>query len=391
MFSDLQPYVCTFEDCDATLFSTRIEWIKHEMEIHRRRWQCIRCDGSSEFFTTERDMIEHLRSQHADTITETQASIILKVCERPVTKFGSSACPLCSEWNPLLTDETNAKQFFRHLARHQQQVALEALPLYVDGLEIRDSEFQEPGTQSSSGSEQESDDEGLRDTVTSTEVFGVSLNALYERTKLAVPMIVYQCIQAIDLFGLAVENIYKDPSPIKDIRVLRQRRLLRKRFESFDNATMFGPTIDFRNTDNFYNNVHNAAGLLKEYLRRLPDPLLMRQFHDPLISAVKLNDIIERRDGIHMIINQLPDPHYATIRCLILHLNRIMHNASVNGMTADQLGGVFGPVLMNAADTDATWEKKTISTILQHTYDIFDDDEEDDSLDFNIASTTDAK
>lgn len=40
-------------------------------------------------------------------------------------------------------------------------------------------------------------------------VFGVSLEELFERDNSAVPMVVYQCIQAIDLFGLEVEGIYR--------------------------------------------------------------------------------------------------------------------------------------------------------------------------------------
>jgi hypothetical protein len=40
-------------------------------------------------------------------------------------------------------------------------------------------------------------------------VFGVGLEQLFERDGSAVPMVVYQCIQAVDLFGLEVEGIYR--------------------------------------------------------------------------------------------------------------------------------------------------------------------------------------
>jgi hypothetical protein len=40
-------------------------------------------------------------------------------------------------------------------------------------------------------------------------VFGESLRALFDRDGSAVPMIVYQCIQAIDLYGLETEGIYR--------------------------------------------------------------------------------------------------------------------------------------------------------------------------------------
>lgn len=40
-------------------------------------------------------------------------------------------------------------------------------------------------------------------------VFGLSLEQLFERDGSAVPMVVYQCIQAVDLFGLEVEGVYR--------------------------------------------------------------------------------------------------------------------------------------------------------------------------------------
>ncbi len=40
-------------------------------------------------------------------------------------------------------------------------------------------------------------------------VFGVPLEALLARDDSAVPIIVYQCIQAVDLYGLDVEGIYR--------------------------------------------------------------------------------------------------------------------------------------------------------------------------------------
>lgn len=42
-------------------------------------------------------------------------------------------------------------------------------------------------------------------------VFGVSLDHLLDRDGSAVPIIVYQCIQAVDLYGLTVEGIYRIP------------------------------------------------------------------------------------------------------------------------------------------------------------------------------------
>jgi Rho GTPase-activating protein RGD1 len=40
-------------------------------------------------------------------------------------------------------------------------------------------------------------------------VFGMTLDQLFERDGSAVPMVVYQCIQSVDLYGLEVEGIYR--------------------------------------------------------------------------------------------------------------------------------------------------------------------------------------
>lgn len=52
-------------------------------------------------------------------------------------------------------------------------------------------------------------------------VFGVSLDELFRRDGSPVPMVVYQCIQAVDLFGLEVEGIYRIPGTSSHIQALR--------------------------------------------------------------------------------------------------------------------------------------------------------------------------
>ena len=43
----------------------------------------------------------------------------------------------------------------------------------------------------------------------SKPVFGISLDDLLRRDGSAIPLVVYQCLQAVDLFGLEVEGIYR--------------------------------------------------------------------------------------------------------------------------------------------------------------------------------------
>lgn len=201
----------------------------------------------------------------------------------------------------------------------------------------------------------------------SRPMFGVSLDVLYERDSVAVPQVVYQCIQAVDLFGLTVEGIYRLSGSLPHVNKLKSM------FDTDSNS----PNLDFRNPENFFHDVNSVAGLLKQFFRDLPDPLLTRQQYDRLIEAAQHDDDTVRRDSLHAVINDLPDPNYATLRALILHLNRVVENAPVTRMTSQNLAIVFGPTLMGAGmgDPEKTrWHVRVIDTILQNTYQIFDED-----------------
>ncbi|KAI2780270.1 RhoGAP-domain-containing protein [Daldinia loculata] len=199
-------------------------------------------------------------------------------------------------------------------------------------------------------------------------VFGISLERLYENSKGPVPMVVYQCIQAVDLYGLAVEGIYRLSGSSAHVNKLKHL------FDTNEDA----PILDFRNPENFFHDVNSVAGLLKQFLRDLPDPLLTSEHYAGFIEAAKNDDEVVRRDSLHAIINALPDPNYATLRALTLHLHRVIEHSAVNRMNSQNLAIVFGPTLMGTAPganiQDAGWQVRVVDTILQNTYQIFDED-----------------
>lgn len=136
--------------------------------------------------------------------------------------------------------------------------------------------------------------------------------------------------------------------------------------------------VDFRDPEAFFQDVNSVAGLLKQFFRDLPDPLLTAEHYQSFIEAAKHEDPTVRRDSLHAIINVLPDPNYATLRAICLHLNRVQERSSINRMNANNLAIVFGPTLMGANTgpniRDAGWQVSVINTILSNTYAIFEDD-----------------
>lgn len=137
-------------------------------------------------------------------------------------------------------------------------------------------------------------------------VFGLHLNDLFVRDQSPVPSVVYQCIQAVEQFGLDSEGIYRVSGNANQLQQLRAQ---------FDNNAA---SVDFRVPDAFFHDVNNPANLLKMFLRELPDPLLPKQSYQDFMDAAAIPDDVHRRDRLHATINDLPDPNYATLRAVTL-------------------------------------------------------------------------
>jgi hypothetical protein len=196
-------------------------------------------------------------------------------------------------------------------------------------------------------------------------VFGMNLEALFARDRSPVPLVVSQCIQAVDMFGLEVEGIYRIPGTTSHIQAMKAL---------FDSDSS---QVDFRNPEAFRHDVNSVAGLLKQFFRELPDPLLTSAFYQKFIDASRIEDDEMRRDSMHALINDLPDPNYATLRALILHLHRVQQASEANRMSSANLAicwapSVMGPHTGNMAD--AGLQARVVNTILDNALLIFDED-----------------
>ena len=158
--------------------------------------------------------------------------------------------------------------------------------------------------------------------------FGVPIEDLLLRENSTLPFIMGQCVMAIDQFGLHTEGIYRVSGSASNLVKLKRM---------FD----FEPErVDFRTPAGFFGDVHSVAGILKQFLRELPEPLLTRRFRNDFIQVARmapsehpscavllmqllaLEPDFHRRDAIHSLINDLPDANYSCIRMLALHLHK---------------------------------------------------------------------
>ncbi|KAI5357653.1 putative Rho GTPase activation protein [Septoria linicola] len=200
-------------------------------------------------------------------------------------------------------------------------------------------------------------------------VFGVSMDELFTRDQSAVPIIVFQCIQAVDMFGLEIEGIYRQTGNMAQVNRLRQ---------AFDSLPPNDPQLDFRNPSNFGHDVNAVTSLMKTFFRELPDPLFTKDTYANFIESAQVDGNDARRDALHQCINDLPDANYATMRALVLHLHRVMQNEARTRMTAANLAVCLAPTLMGAHQgpriQDASWQQRVLETILSNATAIFDED-----------------
>ncbi|KAK9455986.1 hypothetical protein V1511DRAFT_496222 [Dipodascopsis uninucleata] len=204
-----------------------------------------------------------------------------------------------------------------------------------------------------------------------TKVFGTPLDELMEVERIRMnvenvvaPQFVIKCVEAINKFGLDIEGIYRINGQSSNVEYLQHI------FEIQDPAT-----INFNDPSTFHDDIHAVASALKLYFRSLPDPLMTEEFYSGFIRASRLADGTNRRDNMHMLINELPDANYTTLKYLMFHLWHVKEQSNVNRMTINNLATVWGPTLMGGDVQDNKEHAIVIETVLSNCYLIFDADD----------------
>ncbi|KAF2012654.1 hypothetical protein BU24DRAFT_395691 [Aaosphaeria arxii CBS 175.79] len=123
LLQDLQPYICTYSECDSPtqLFRSRREWSEHEAS-HRKAWRCP--EHPNAVFANASGLETHLRQSHANSILESQIETIVKVGETS-TIDSRESCPICL----VKADaEGIGDGLQNHVANHLERIATFALP-----------------------------------------------------------------------------------------------------------------------------------------------------------------------------------------------------------------------------------------------------------------------
>jgi hypothetical protein len=140
VLSDLRAYVCMSRGCDAGLFEDKATWQAHDAACHQCQWRCQHCRVGP--FSSASGLQNHLRSSH--DIGEFPEDILAQVVDASTSSLTEIVpdCPLCDFEDQVRADAMKRGQelspdaqvvvpladYHRHLAFHQEQLALFAMP-----------------------------------------------------------------------------------------------------------------------------------------------------------------------------------------------------------------------------------------------------------------------
>ncbi|KAI8884527.1 RhoGAP-domain-containing protein [Backusella circina FSU 941] len=158
----------------------------------------------------------------------------------------------------------------------------------------------------------------------------VSISKIYNNYQL--PSIAHRCIEYLEeRNGLLEEGIYRMSGSSQKLL------LLRKRFNEEGDIDLL--------VDNEDHDVHTIAGLLKMWLRELPESILTEILLKDFLQSLKLNEKEEKTNELSRLISQLPLINYTLLRTLCSHLIRVIQNAEKNRMTLRNIVIVFSATL----------------------------------------------
>lgn len=172
----------------------------------------------------------------------------------------------------------------------------------------------------------------------SKSLYSMTLQELaeYEGSN-GVPYVVKTCISEVEKRGSKVEGIYRISASTSTVEKIEQ----------------FFETMDVNDSDEIIKmhllidgDIHALAGLLKRYLKKIPDPIVPQDFYNAYVNVSKIENEESRISKLSEIISSLPAANRATLLALTKHLALIAENEKWTKMNSASLATVFAPTLI---------------------------------------------
>jgi len=189
-----------------------------------------------------------------------------------------------------------------------------------------------------------------------TRLFGVQLQEIMAREEnkgCPVPLLVRDTLQYLNEKALFTEGIFRISGNATDL-------------EQYKVTLNKGHVLDISKiTDQ-----HTVAGLLKMFIRELPDPVFTHKLFPEFLSTIEIKDEPTRISTTQNLLAKLPPENIALLRELVLFLKVISEHSDKNKMTISNIAIVFGPNLLRSSEEGNMFElvrvNAVMSFIIQH-------------------------
>ncbi|KAH8659137.1 hypothetical protein BGZ60DRAFT_531053 [Tricladium varicosporioides] len=186
-------------------------------------------------------------------------------------------------------------------------------------------------------------------------LFGSDLveRADYERRQ--IPSVVTRCIEEVELRGMDIEGIYRKTGGSGQVKLIQEG------FEKTEDYDISDPGLD----------ITAVTSVLKQYFRKLPNPLLTFDVYDRVLESNSIEDEQERCAHLRKTFNMLPVKHRDCLEFLVFHLARVAAREGENLMTPRNLSVVFAPTIMRDTSleremTDMSTKSQSVQWIIEH-------------------------
>ncbi|XP_061634019.1 si:zfos-588f8.1 isoform X3 [Phyllopteryx taeniolatus] len=162
--------------------------------------------------------------------------------------------------------------------------------------------------------------------------FGVRVGHLVSE-KNPVPMVLEMMLEHVEMQGLYTEGIYRKSGSANRMKELHQRLETDPHLVCLEDYP-----------------IHTVTGLVKQWLRELPDPLMTFTHYNQFLHAVELPDKQEQLYAIYKVLEELPMANFNILERLVFHLVRVCKEEAHNRMSPNSLAIVFAPCILRCPD-----------------------------------------
>ncbi|XP_017281706.1 active breakpoint cluster region-related protein [Kryptolebias marmoratus] len=164
-------------------------------------------------------------------------------------------------------------------------------------------------------------------------VFGVPIQTVAQQEGVLVPHVLRCCVEEVERRGLDEVGIYRISGTTTDINMLK----------AAFNSNLREAVTRLRSAE-----VNAVSGLLKLYIRDLPESLIPPELFQSLAKTLDIQDLNSRLASMLSLLESCPDVNRHTFLFLLHHLQRVAQRQEINKMSLLNLATVFGPSLLRS-------------------------------------------